>query len=80
MQAVVSANSFNSYTSLLTIDSLLNGRFDVFIDALKHMVLPILTLSYINWATFLRVTRSSWEPLRRGTASAGTPRRTWSSP
>src|SRR3990170_2399295 len=59
MQAVVSAGSFKSYTSLLTIDSLLNGRFDVFLDALRHMILPILTLSYLSWATFLRVTRSS---------------------
>jgi peptide/nickel transport system permease protein len=66
MQAVVSANSFNSYTNLLTIDSLLNGRFDVFLDALRHMVLPILTLSYLSWATFLRVTRSSMlETLRQ---------------
>jgi peptide/nickel transport system permease protein len=31
----------------------------VFWDALRHMILPILTLSYINWATFVRVTRSS---------------------
>ncbi|HUE98867.1 MAG TPA: ABC transporter permease [Anaerolineales bacterium] len=66
MQAVVSSNSFQSYTSLLTLDSLLNGRFDVFIDALKHMILPILTLSYLSWATFLRVTRSSMlETLRQ---------------
>ncbi|NJC95480.1 MAG: ABC transporter permease [Anaerolineae bacterium] len=66
MQAVVSAESFKSYTSLLTVDSLLNGRFDVFIDALKHMILPILTLSYLSWATFLRVTRSSMlETLRQ---------------
>jgi peptide/nickel transport system permease protein len=32
---------------------------DIFWDAMKHMLLPILTLSYINWATFVRVTRSS---------------------
>jgi len=51
--------SFHHYTSLLTFDSLLNGRFDIFLDALRHMLLPILTLSYINWATFVRVTRSS---------------------
>ena len=56
---VVRAGDFNSYTSLITIDSLLNLRFDIFWDALKHMILPILTLSYISWATFLRVTRSS---------------------
>ena len=37
----------------------LNGRFDIFLDALRHMFLPILTLSYISWATFLRVTRGS---------------------
>ena len=44
---------------MLTIDALLNGRLDVFWDAIKHMILPILTLSYISWATFVRVTRSS---------------------
>jgi len=66
MQQVVGSESFRSYTSLLTIDSLLNGRFDVFIDALRHMILPILTLSYLSWATFLRVTRSSMlETLRQ---------------
>ncbi len=50
---------FHHYTKLLTFDALLNGRIDIFLDALRHMVLPILTLSYITWATFLRVTRSS---------------------
>lgn len=56
---VVLSDSFNQYTRLLTFDALLNGRFDIFLDALRHMFLPILTLSYISWATFLRVTRSS---------------------
>jgi peptide/nickel transport system permease protein len=56
---VIRGASFHHYTSLLTFDALLNGRFDVFLDALRHMFLPILTLSYISWATFLRVTRSS---------------------
>lgn len=58
-QRVVDSNSFHHYTSLLTFDALFNGRFDIFWDAIKHMLLPILTLSYISWATFLRVTRSS---------------------
>jgi peptide/nickel transport system permease protein len=63
---VVAQPSFHHYTSLLTIDALLNGRFDVFLDALRHMFLPILTLSYISWATFLRVTRGSMlETLRQ---------------
>lgn len=56
---VVNTEAFHRYTSLLTFDALLNGRFDIFLDALRHMFLPILTLSYISWATFLRVTRSS---------------------
>ena len=56
---VIRTDAFHHYTSLLTFDALLNGRFDVFLDALRHMFLPILTLSYISWATFLRVTRSS---------------------
>jgi peptide/nickel transport system permease protein len=56
---IVFSPDFHRYTSLLTFDSLLNGRFDIFLDALRHMFLPILTLSYISWATFLRVTRSS---------------------
>lgn len=56
---IVRSDVFHHYTSLITFDALLNGRFDVFLDALRHMFLPILTLSYINWATFVRVTRSS---------------------
>jgi peptide/nickel transport system permease protein len=55
----VASAAFNNYTTILTIDALLNGRFDIFWDALKHMLMPILTLSYISWATFLRVTRGS---------------------
>ena len=56
---VVFSDAFHSYTHLLSFDALLNGRFDIFLDAMRHMILPILTLSYITWATFVRVTRSS---------------------
>lgn len=56
---VVYSGNFHWYTHLLSIDALLNGRLDIFLDALRHMFLPVLTLSYINWATFVRVTRSS---------------------
>lgn len=56
---VITSDSFIRYTKLLTFDAILNGRFDIFLDALRHMFLPILTLSYISWATFLRVTRGS---------------------
>jgi peptide/nickel transport system permease protein len=56
---VIYSDTFRTYTSLLTFDALLNGRLDIFWDVLRHMLMPILTLSYISWATFLRVTRSS---------------------
>ena len=57
---------YNQFTRLVTIDALLNGRFDIFIDALRHMVLPIVTLSYLSWALLLKVTRSSMlESLRQ---------------
>ncbi len=42
-----------------TFDALLNLRFDIFLDALRHLVLPVLTLSYLSWALLLKVTRSS---------------------
>jgi peptide/nickel transport system permease protein len=63
---VVSSPDFRVYTHLMTVDGILNGRFDIFLDALRHLILPILTLSYVNWATFLRITRSSMlETLRQ---------------
>lgn len=58
-EQAVRGSEFISYTSLITFDALLNGRLDIFGDALLHMIMPILTLSYLSWATFLRVTRGS---------------------
>jgi peptide/nickel transport system permease protein len=63
---VVQTPAFVHYTSMNTIDALLNGRLDIFLDALRHLVLPILTLAYIQWALLLKVTRSSMlESLRQ---------------
>jgi peptide/nickel transport system permease protein len=56
---VLFSGDFRRYTNLLSFDALLNGRLDIFWDAMRHMLMPILTLSYISWATFVRVTRSS---------------------
>ena len=56
---IVYSAEFTKYTGLMTIDSLLNGRIDIFLDALRHLVLPVITLSYLSWALILRVTRSS---------------------
>ncbi len=55
----ISKASFVNYTGFLTIDSLLNHRFDIFLDALRHLVLPVLTLSMFHWATLGRITRAT---------------------
>jgi peptide/nickel transport system permease protein len=63
---VVMSSEFRQYTHMNTIDGLLNFRPDVFWDALRHLILPIITLSYVIWARILRVTRSSMlETLRQ---------------
>jgi peptide/nickel transport system permease protein len=63
---VVMSPEFKNYTQLITVDAILNLRFDVFWDALKHLILPIITLSYLWWALQMRVTRSSMlETLRQ---------------
>jgi ABC-type dipeptide/oligopeptide/nickel transport system permease component len=51
--------TFEIRTGLFTVDSLISGRLDVLWDALRHLVLPVLTLSYVSVAAFLRITRSS---------------------
>jgi peptide/nickel transport system permease protein len=57
--AEISSRQFQLVTNLITVDALLRGRFDIFLDALRHLFLPVITLSYISWAQFVRVTRSS---------------------
>jgi peptide/nickel transport system permease protein len=57
--AIISAPGFIQYTHMYTIDALLNLRLDVFGDALRHLVMPVVTLSYVVWAQILRVTRSA---------------------
>ncbi len=56
---IVRSPQFHHYTHILTIDSLLNGRFDIFWDDLRHLIGPIMTISWLWWAYLLRITRSS---------------------
>jgi peptide/nickel transport system permease protein len=46
-------------TGLLTIDSVLAGRWDVMVNSLKHLGLPALVLGVHQIAYIVRVTRSS---------------------
>jgi peptide/nickel transport system permease protein len=59
VNAIIISGEFIKHTNIMTLDAIINGRFDVFVDALRHLVLPVITLSYISWAQFLRITRSS---------------------
>ncbi len=53
------ARSFKTITGLLTLDGLLNGRPDISLEALRHLVLPVITLSLTHWATLGRVMRAT---------------------
>lgn len=55
----ISTGQIREYTGLITIDSLINGDFATFLDALKHLILPVTVLVFIQSATMVRVTRSS---------------------
>lgn len=62
----VLSQQFRPYTRLMTVDALLNGQLWIFVDALRHLALPVLTLSLVSCATLVRVTRSSMlETLRQ---------------
>ena len=56
---IVRSPAFKTYTGLLTIDGLLNGRPEVTLDAARHLIMPVVTLSVFHWATLGRVTRAS---------------------
>jgi peptide/nickel transport system permease protein len=51
--------SVPSVTGMLLIDTLLAGRVDSFIDAVKHLILPTITLGMAMGATLMQVTRAS---------------------
>ncbi len=63
---IVSTESFRSYTGLYTVDALLNGELGLFMDALRHLVLPSITLVASECALFTRILRvSTLEVLRQ---------------
>jgi len=52
-------SGFVEFTGFLTFDSLLNQRFDIFLVALRHLTMPVITLSMFHWATLGRITRAT---------------------
>lgn len=55
----INSPEWRNFTGLLTIDGFLNGRPDISLDAARHMVLPVVTLCLVHWATLGRVTRAA---------------------
>lgn len=45
-------------TGMVVIDALISGQFAVVLDALKHLILPSITLSTVPMAIIARITRS----------------------
>lgn len=56
---IVRSPGFINYTGFNLIDSLLNWRLDVAIDAIKHLVLPSIAYSIGGLAATVRLMRSS---------------------
>ncbi|MCD6592017.1 MAG: ABC transporter permease [Thaumarchaeota archaeon] len=52
-------------TGLYTLDSIISGRWDSFVSAVRHLILPSLTLGLVISGVFSRVTRTSVEEVVR---------------
>lgn len=64
---VYTSPRFIKYTGLMTVDGLLNGQLWITIDAIRHLVLPILVLTTISVGGIIRLMRSSMlESLNKG--------------
>ncbi len=55
----IANGTISTPTGFMTIDAIINRRFDLLIDALLHLVLPVTTLAIVLNAQIMRVTRSS---------------------
>lgn len=64
---MIVSDQFTRYTGFNTIDGLLNGKLWITLDALYHLVLPVITITVVSIAGIIRVTRSSMlEQLSKG--------------
>ena len=64
--SLISSGQIKIYTGLYTVDAILNLDLGFLLDAIRHLLGPILTISIVAWALILRITRSSMlETLRQ---------------
>ncbi|GGL66900.1 peptide ABC transporter permease [Deinococcus aerolatus] len=54
-----SVGDMRRYTGMMTVDAALNGRWDIAWDALRHMILPAVTLLIVLSANLVKVMRNS---------------------
>ena len=59
LSAIVYRGHWIRATGILTIDSIINWRWDVFFDALYHLILPTINLIILDSALIMRLMRSS---------------------
>jgi peptide/nickel transport system permease protein len=57
-EVIVRSPAFRTYTGFMTVDGVLNGHLDVTVDALLHLVMPVVVVAALPWATVARVTRA----------------------
>jgi peptide/nickel transport system permease protein len=55
----IKTGDFVRYTGMYTIDAIMNGHWELFWNAVRHLVLPSVTLAYVSWAWIVRIMRSS---------------------
>jgi len=53
------AASFEPITGIYTLDALITGNLTVFIDAVKHLILPALTLGIVLSGAYTRLVRTN---------------------
>ncbi len=62
----VNTAEFVRYTNLNVLDGILNWNWAIVWDSLRHIIAPVITMSFLWWAFILRITRSSMlETLRK---------------
>jgi dipeptide transport system permease protein len=67
MEVLVTSTDFIRYTRINTIDAILNLNGPVLLDALRHLIMPVFTLTVVSMAFIMRLMRSSMlESLGKG--------------
>ncbi len=56
---VLYSGTFHRYTRLITVDGILNWRWDIVWDGLYHLMLPVINLVLLSSALIMRLMRSS---------------------